>query len=126
MDAYPGARAQGGGDRKFIAEAPTSIPVGMSSVIGVERGFRTSQIWNVTARGRRLCRSENSNLAIVEVAPFPLPLVLLSSLRVVGHDWKRRCELGGDGPDCVYSLRCRVLFAKDEDLVVFFVFLEVL
>ena len=65
-------------------------------------------------------------MAIVEVAPFPLPLVLLSSLRVVGRDWKRGCELGGDGPDCVYSLTCRVLFAKDEDLVVFFVFLEVL
>jgi len=45
---------------------------------------------------------------------------------VAGRDWKRRRELGGDGPDG-FSVSCfRVLFAKSEDLVVFSFFVDVL
>lgn len=45
---------------------------------------------------------------------------------VAGRDWKRRRELGGDGPDCFSVLCSRVMCAKGEDLVVFLFLLEVL
>jgi hypothetical protein len=40
------------------------------------------------------------------------------------RDWRRRRELGGDGPDGISVLYCRVLYAKQEDLVILLFYFE--
>jgi hypothetical protein len=79
-----------------------------------------SELWRV----RLICGSFSSySMAFFSSS---VPSVIVLGEWVVGCVCELRLELGGDGPNCVYVLCGKIMFALYEDLFVFLNFQKVL